>query len=77
MLFLNASSIYRHKLPPPKKTEINDSTNQLAAGARQKISRLRRGGGGGEGGGEGISRRGVRLAAMVNDTGIFPNLTIV
>lgn len=46
MLFLNASSIYRHKLPP-KKTEINDSTNQLAAGARQKISRLRSGGGGG------------------------------
>lgn len=59
MLFLNASSIYRHKLPPPKKTEINDSTNQLAAGARQKISRLRSGGGGGGGRG----RRGGDISA--------------
>lgn len=57
MLFLNASSIYRHKLPP-KKTEINDSTNQLAAGARQKISRLRSGGGG-----EGRGRRGGDISA--------------
>lgn len=34
-------------------------------------------GGGGSGVEGRISRRGVQLAVMVNDTGIFPNLTIV
>lgn len=48
--------------------ERNDS-NESAAVAPQKISRAA--------GGEGEDGGSVQLAVMVNDTGIFPNLTIV
>lgn len=66
-----SSSVYRHKLDKKVKREweretILTSRRQLRG---KKISRAA--------GGEGEDGGSVQLAVMVNDTGIFPNLTIV